>query len=75
MGLVGQLPFGHWTFHVGLESSRNVTYSQGLEFSPVYGIHHALVGGATQNWDFPIVKTERKFHTVSVKSVKGDLAG
>lgn len=43
--LVGQLPFGHWTFCVGLESSRNVTYSQGLEFRPVYGVHHALVGG------------------------------
>lgn len=34
-----------------------------------------MVGGTTQNWDFPIVKMERKFHTVSMaKSMKGDLA-
>lgn len=74
--LVGQLPLATGPFHVGLESSRNVTYSQGLGFRPVYGVHHALVGGTTQNWEFPIVKMGRKFHTVSMaKSMKGDLAG
>ena len=34
------------------------------------------MGNTLQNWDFPIVKMERKCHTVSkAQSTKGDLAG